>query len=355
MDKQEKIKIAITAGIGAVILLILVLFLGLSGKKSNDGDKLEANIASYSDSQQEEADSAEAAITASSDALNTTEYASSEETIGATTESSEEKASAEMSVVTFSEYKNTAKGAVSGNSFYATNTAVLKDVYKGMKFDAKAQLKEMYAYWADGNTAAVRDLAHLERFEVMSFSLTGTKDFYYYGEQNSEGKPEGTGIAVYANDQYYFGQWSGGLRSGSGTWISFYPSYSTYVVTEHMYSGQWANDLPEGDGQEHYDYDSQYMNGADIYIQNAIGGFTSGKYNGEMYVITVDKEGNTEEWTGKCDKGDWEQVPYAAIDKEGKLPMLNGRENSEDHIYMTAEDSKNHGVSGIITGGKPKG
>lgn len=355
MDKQEKIKIAITAGISSVILLILVLFLAFSGKGGNDGKKLEENIASYSDSTGEEADSAQDAITASSGAEETDkDKAQGVEAKDNGNEEIYKEASLDNSNASQSSEKALAKSAVSGNSFYSTDVAVLKDVYKGMKYDVNAQLKEMYTYWADGNTAAVRDLAHLDRFEVMSFSLTGTSDFYYYGDKNSDGKPEGLGLALYANDQYYFGHWSGGVRSGDGTWISFYPSYSTNVVAEHMYTGQWAGDLPDGSGQEHYDYNSRYMNDADIYIQNAIGGFSSGKYNGEMYIITIDKDGNTQEWTGNCDKGDFEQIPYAAVDKLGKIPVLNGREDSENHIYMTKDGAKNHGVKGIITGGKQK-
>ena len=47
MDRNEKIKIAITSGIVAVILLILVLFLALSGKKDNDEKLLNENISEY--------------------------------------------------------------------------------------------------------------------------------------------------------------------------------------------------------------------------------------------------------------------------------------------------------------------
>ena len=340
MDKQEKIKLAITAGIAAVVLLILVLFLALSGKKNNDGEMLEENIAKYS-SGQEDGSEGLSVITAS-------EEKSDENDLAATGDSG----STGSSVLTYSETKDTAKGAVSGNSFYATKTATLKNVYKGMKFDISAQLQDMYSYWAAGNMDAVRDLAHLERYEAMSLSLNGSKDFYYSGEKNGAGLPDGMGLAVYANDQYYFGNWSNGQRSGEGTWVSFYPSYSTYVVKEHLYTGQWASDLPDGKGQEHYDYDPEYMNAEDIYLQNAIGGFAAGKYNGEMYIITIDKDGNTMEWLGNCDSGDWEQVNYAAIDNKGNLPVLNERENSDNHIYMTADGAKGNGVSGIITGGK---
>ena len=339
MDKQEKIKLAITAGIASVILLILVLFLALSGSKNDDGEKLEENIAKYSS--KEESSEGLSVITSS-------EEKSGESDLG----SAEDSGATGSSVLTYSEYKDQAKGTVSGNSFYATNTATLRNVYRGIKYDTAVQLQDMLTYWSGGNMDAVRDLAHLDRYEAMSLSLNGTSDYYYYGERNAEGLPEGKGLAVYANDQYYFGNWSGGARNGDGTWISFYPSYSSYVVTEHLYSGKWSGDLPDGKGQEHYDYNAEFMNAEDIYIQNAIGGFAGGKYNGEMYVILLDKDGNTTEWIGTCNAGTWEQVNYAAVDNKGKIPVLSERENTDNHIYMTKDGAMNNGISGIISGGK---
>ncbi|WP_022763765.1 hypothetical protein [Butyrivibrio sp. XPD2006] len=338
MNKEEKIKIAITAGIASVILLILILFLALSGKNKGDEAKMNASITDYANSQ------------ASSDASVGTVAADAAST-ASTEEAASDSSTTAASQPATSEYKDTAENSVSGNSFYATNTAVLKDVYKGVKYDAKSQMKEMYTYWAEGNTEAVRDLAHLERFEVMSYSLQGSNDFFYYGDTTGDGFPNGKGLAIYANNQYYFGDWSEGVRSGQGTWISFYPNYSQYVVKEHMYSGEWASDLPNGQGQEHYDYVSENMNDKDIYLQNAIGGFKDGNYNGDMYIIIVDKNGDTTEWDGKCNAGTWEQVLYAAVDSKGKIPVLSLREDNERHIYMTEEGAKGNGVTGIITGG----
>jgi hypothetical protein len=343
MNKEEKIKIAITAGVASVILLILVLFLALSGRKGSDEERMNENITDYASSNQSTTD-------ASADALEQN-AASTDVSAEGTTGSSADSSTTAALVAATSEYKDTDKNSVSGNSFYATNTAVLKNVYKGIKYDLNAQMKEMYTYWVDGNTEAVRDLAHLERFEVMSYSLSGSKDFFYYGDTTGDGVPNGTGLAVYANNQYYFGEWSEGVRSGNGTWISFYPNYSQYVVKEHMYTGEWAGDLPNGQGQEHYDYVAEYMNSTDIYLQNAIGGFKDGYYNGDMYIITVDKNGDAYEWDGKCNSGTWEQVLYAALDTKGKIPVLSLQKDAERHIYMTEEGRKGNGISGIITGG----
>ena len=356
MDKQEKIKIAVTAGIGAVILLILVLVLALSGKKdSTDDQKLSESITQYADVSSS-ASSVEEPITASEQASSeASKEEISEEVTEAASEASSNEETAKESKDKDKDKDSKMKKPASETGFFVTEKATLKDVYKGMKINVETQLKELYAYWSDGNTAAVRDLAHLQRFEVMSVQLSGTNDFYYYGDMNGSGQPNGMGVAVYGDDQYYYGSWADGKRSGNGTWFCFYPDYSDNVVIEHMYSGEWALDLPDGKGQDHYDYDVKLMNDVDYYLQNAIGGFSKGMYDGEMYVITLDKDENAIEWKGTCKNGTWQQVLYSTVDKNGQAPFLSQIHDTDRHIYMSEKGSQNSGVRGIIYGGSVKG
>ena len=329
MEKEEQIKVAITAGIVAVILLILILFLALSGgDKKADDKKLSDNIAEYASSGQSQNPQNEADASAS----GTSEENTDSSAIAST--GKQEAASAGKSSVAYSEYLTTAKGDVSGNGFYSTTGPLLKDVYKNVTYDRQAQLQEMLTYWQDGNAEAVRDLAHLERFEAMSYSLKGSNDFYYFGDVDGSGLPNGKGLAVYADSQYYYGDWTGGVRNGEGAWFSFYPKYSTYVVTEHMYSGTWKDDLPEGEGQEHFDYNPDYMNLQDVYLQNAIGSFSKGLYNGDMYIINVDKNGTTDEWLGKCTLGVFERIDGVSDDKKGNMPVLKMRQAEKTVFYM---------------------
>ncbi len=383
MEKEEKIKIAITAGIAAVILLILVLFVAFgSPRNSADNARMEENILGYAEGDHEASDSQD--VSSNTESSKTKEDAGSELTTDDTQNESanalyttdaskdavkdhDKEASASKETTKSSEAASSSGNTASSDksavpskasrlvdSFFEIKRASLKDVYKSMKVIPADQLKEMYTYWDDDNMAAVRDLAHLERFEAMSFALSGGTDFYYYGETDSSGNPDGKGIAVYADDQYYFGDWKDGKRNGKGTWICFYPKYSETEVSEHLYTGEWKDDLPYGQGQEHTDYKFDKLNSEDIYIQNAIGGFKGGLYDGEMYIITVDSDEDTTEWVGKCEKGSFEQIPYAAIDENGLLPFLNEREDDENHIYLSKKGNTNIGVKGITTGGKIK-
>lgn len=337
MERDEKIKVAITAGIAGLILLILVLYLALSGNTGNNKEDealLDENITEYAS------------------LLNSVDSGSSSDM--STLESSQDLASAadSGSSAGINSLTNAGfKDSISGNCFYETNSPVLKDKYKEVKFDAQSFLAELLSYWDAGNGEAIRELAHLERYEAMSFSLNGTKNFYYYGDTNEEGLPNGHGVAVYANNQYYFGEWANGVRSGAGTWFAFYPDYDTNVVKEHMFSGEFAGDLPNGNGQDHYDYNQQYMNDKDIYIQNAIGNFANGLYDGEMYLITVNNLYETIEWTGNCYKGTLEMIPNSSKDPKGYIPVFSERENKDNHMWMPEEMTKNIGVSGMISGG----
>ncbi len=140
--------------------------------------------------------------------------------------------------------------------------------------------------------------------------------FYYYGERSSAGQPDGTGIACYADNAYYYGEWSNGKREGNGKWVRFYVYYdddttSDRAYREHMYAGEWKNDLPDGEGQEHYELDMSKAAKKERYIQNVIGTFRSGFYSGEMYLTTLNWDGNQEEWNGFADAGIWS--PYGAV------------------------------------------
>lgn len=57
--------------------------------------------------------------------------------------------------------------------------------YSKITYDKDSQLKEMMGYWADSNQKALDDLASLDRFRAMSYSLRGSTDFYYYGDKDS--------------------------------------------------------------------------------------------------------------------------------------------------------------------------
>ena len=128
----------------------------------------------------------------------------------------------------------------------------------------------MMDYWSGNNVEAVEDLSGLAHYRAMSASLKSSAYFYYYGDRNEEGRPEGTGIAVYGEDQYYYGEWKDGFRSGQGMWIKMYYGDGKAADVDpafvsHSYEGAWLNNLPNGEGHERYDLDAVSYTHLDVY------------------------------------------------------------------------------------------
>lgn len=229
-----------------------------------------------------------------------------------------------------------------------------KTDYSKIEFNAEEQLKEMMTYWADNNQKALDDLANLDRFIAMSWKLRGTKECYYYGDKDGSGQPNGTGIAVYADNQYYYGDWKNGVRSGTGTWIHYHihlEENKTDLYTYHQYTGSWAGDLPDGEGSEHYDYDISLFEKNARYNNNLIGSYSKGLINGDFYLTNIDDEEDLNEWNAKADHGSWVYL-NASRDKNGRGPVQVDTKNPDNYIWLHPKDNVNIGVPCLISKNK---
>lgn len=189
-------------------------------------------------------------------------------------------------------------------------TAVVIDIEdeNDIAYTKEFILNEALPYFADNNQDAIWDLAHLKRYVKLSSELKGTNRYYYMGGVNGSGRPEGKGLAIYEKNSYYYGDWSDGNRSGEGTWFRFYigqkdEENAMGIYMAHSYSGSWADDLPNGQGAEHYDVDISGLRVRERILQNVVGNFSDGLYDGELYANTVDYTGNVEEWSGEAARG----------------------------------------------------
>lgn len=239
--------------------------------------------------------------------------------------------------------KKTATRTISGNDPFAAAEGVNKT--------NEEMLMEMSYYWEQGNQEAVDDLANLAWFMKMSDSIKDEDTFYYYGERNAAGQPEGTGIACYAGNAYYYGEWAGGKREGIGKWIRYYVYYDDDVTSDraytvHMYMGEWANDMPNGEGQEHYDLDMSKASKNDRYLQNVIGTFQDGLYSGEMYLTTLDPNGNQEEWNGLAEEGIWS--PYGAATNKKEVPVCRDVDDDNNYLWILVKNNKDRGITELM-------
>ncbi len=212
-------------------------------------------------------------------------------------------------------------------------------------------LNEALPYFADNNQEAIWDLAHLKRYVKLSEGLKGTDQYYYKGDVNSDGIPDGQGLAIYENNSYYYGEWSNGIRSGTGTWYRFYigkinktNSMGKYIA--HSYAGTWADDLPNGQGAEHYEVDITKLAVRERILQNVVGNFTDGLYDGELYMNTVDYTGSVEEWSGIANKGVFDL--WRDMSAIGECSVWRKNDDTSLCLDIDKSQNKNQGMRELL-------
>ncbi len=228
-------------------------------------------------------------------------------------------------------------------------TAVVVDVEdeNDISYTKEYILNEALPYFADNNQAAIWDLAHLRRYVKLSAGLKGTGSYYYTGDVNGSGKPDGKGLAIYEDNSYYYGDWTDGTRSGEGRWFRFYISEKSKrnamgKYMSHSYAGAWANDLPNGQGAEHYDVDTSKMKADERLIQNVVGGFVDGLYDGELYGYTINGRSTVEEWDAVANRGTFEL--WRDISAIGECSVWRNKEEPTLCLDIDKSENKNQGI-----------
>lgn len=228
-------------------------------------------------------------------------------------------------------------------------------VMKKYTGDEMWQLEEIYHYWDEYKLGAVEDLIRLPRVRTLTNELSGTASFYYYGDTDSKGIPNGKGIAVYADNAYYFGGWKEGKRSGKGMYWKIYPDKTGMLngvagVTEHIYNGDWLNDYPNGEGQEHISYDCDVMDGEYV-INNVIGNFKDGYYDGELYIMEIEDDEHTIDWEATANSGTFEyygDTKSAMGRRKVWKRMKESDKYGEDNFaWLYEEENTGFGVYGL--------
>lgn len=339
-SQMDKAKLIVSVIPVALIIIILAVTLIVNGNKKDktQTEDLQQSIMDYADESRPAEGVAvmrEEVTVESSDEDNASEASAVPEDVSEDNSLSQaDRTEAEASPTPYRQVMNTEKTD-----------------YSKVSYNRDEQLKEMMAYWADNNQKALDDLANLDRFKAMSWALKNTTDFYYYGDRNASGEPEGKGIAVYADNQYYYGDWKNGQRSGNGAWIHYHihnTDNNTDPYLYHQYTGSWAEDLPDGEGSEHYDYEASLIKQNKIYNTNLIGSYSKGLVHGDFYLTTFYAENEYREWNAKADHGSW-IYQNENKDKVGRKPVYVSTLNPDDYIWMLPKENKNIGVPCLIS------
>jgi len=321
----------------AVLLICILILLGavfLRGKKDDTAKQdLQQSIMDYAKKQQE----------------------LEEQTI------QDEDVSAKLTEDASSENEDLAQMSVSGSSLEEEPVSEAEEM-KATVVDIEDEndaaytkefiLKEAYPHFEANNQDAIWDLAHLKRYVKLSRGLLGSGEYYYQGDVDTDGNPHGTGLAIYEKNSYYFGEWSHGKKSGKGTWFRFYIGQKNKqnamgVYVSHSYSGEWENDLPNGEGAEHYEVDiSKISDSQKQIIQNVVGNFKDGLYDGELFANTVDHIGTVQEWDGIAKNGMF--TLWRDVSAIGECSVWRNKNDHSWCLDIDKSENKNQGVRELL-------
>lgn len=356
-DNNNKAKL-MTIGIAVLLILLIcgICYIVGSVNKKNREDtdsKLQEDIIEYANSAQEQSITVEEITKDAEKAETDVENEESETVIPADTkpEDTIEEEAVQQQEVTAEETTETTDNQQTTAKWQKEVSENLSTV----EIDLPRQMSEMRGYWEAGNMEAVKDLAYLPRYRAASQQLKGTTKYYYFGDTDQNKQPNGKGLALYGDNQYYYGEWKNGARSGSGMWIKYYvydqnAKAKDSIYSLHSYSGTWNNDLPNGDGAEHYDFIDENLEPNVSYNRNFIGNFRNGLYDGEIYITDYYSNGNVKEWTGLAKNGVWQ--PMGEKDKKGQYPIIVEITNPDNYQWMAEIKNKNQGVDGLISAAK---
>lgn len=329
--------------LSSVLCFFVILVLTGCGSSENEPDEVDKAIIDYAKSVV-----AIPEVEASSEPviIPREEYEEKEEKPTQTPEATPESSSAVTQPLASNEEKVTPKI----NPDDPVMELNIKD-YKNVKYDSGRNLQEMEGYFAEGNQEALDDLAHLDRYIAMSFSLRGTKDYIYFGDTNASGLPHGKGIAVFADNQYYYGDWVDGKRQGFGWWEHFHihlTKKNDDSIIFHQYKGDFKNDLPNGAGQDHYEFDLSKLAENSKTISNYLCNYIDGKIDGEVFCTVINKKNEVFQYQGNAQNGSFEYLdPKRDSKKRG--PVIYWVENPDDYVWLSDDENRNIGVIGYIS------
>lgn len=330
---QSVVTTKILLGIIAILLICILILLGavfLRGKKDDMAKQdLQQTIADYAKKQQELEEQTIQETHISHKKEESAQVTPAEETV--------EEAAGEEPVSEREELK-----------------AVVVDIEDedSEAYTKEFILNEAYPYFEANNQDAIWDLAHLKRYVKLSRGLLNTGEYYYQGDVDSKGQPHGTGLAIYERNSYYFGEWSHGKRSGAGTWFRFYIGQKNKenamgVYVSHSYSGEWADDLPNGGGAEHYEVDISKIDASKkLMIQNVVGNFTDGLYDGELFANTVDYIGTIQEWDAVAKNGVF--TLWRDMSAIGECSVWRNKDDHQWCLDIDKSENKNQGIRELL-------
>lgn len=76
-----------------------------------------------------------------------------------------------------------------------------------------------------------------------------------------------------------------------------------------------------------------------------IGNFKDGLYHGNMYINTLNADGNVQEWRGEAKEGVFKT--FEGRDLEGRVPICQDVQNPDSHMWIHPLENKDQGLKEV--------
>ncbi len=189
---------------------------------------------------------------------------------------------------------------------------------------------------------ALKDKLREEDYVAFADEVIGDNS-YYTGDLDGEGKREGTGVAVYENGYFYYGEFHDDKRNGKGVLMRAAYSDSSSIGS-FIYDGEWADDKPNGNGVAKSNYFKDRVSATDFVTKEISGNYSNGLENGTMTLTGVTKGGSKQKFTYKAKDGIAEKSSNESSGVKGQYIIAQTDDKSES---LTSDGSK-RGVEGFI-------
>lgn len=188
----------------------------------------------------------------------------------------------------------------------------------------------------------LKEMLRSEEYVAFSDEANGDTSFYS-GEYDADNKRTGTGIALYENGYYYYGEFDNDLRNGHG--IMMRASYSeSSSIGSFIFEGEWANDKPNGNGVAQSNYYKDRISSGDFFTKEIKGNYTDGLEDGDMTLTGKTKSGSARTFTYKAVAGIAEKSSNDDSGVKGQYIIAQTADKSEN---LTSDGSV-RGIEGFI-------
>lgn len=226
----------------------------------------------------------------------------------------------------------------------AEEEAAAKEEQERLALEAQREslLKPVADLFAAKDYDGVKDLIRTDEYLSFADEVIGDASFYC-GERDENGKRNGTGIAIYENGYYYYGQFVNDIRSGHGVWMrAVYANAS--AIGSYIFEGEWSNDLPNGDGTATSNFYKDKIS-ADGFVKQVITGkYVNGLEEGSMNLAGTVKTGKTLKYQYKCTEG----VAAKSSKEDSTVKGQYIIAKSADETTNLTSDGSKRGVEGFI-------